>query len=103
MKQRLFTIAAGIITLIAGVVWVGQGLPHQETGSLPPATASPPAATEPAPAPSASPAGDSSPPEQKLYRYAIATTDLQGLSPKAAPGSRLDLWVSLQPPITEKE
>ena len=34
--------------------------------------------------------------------YAIAAAELSGLSPDAAPGTLLDLWVAWDPPITDK-
>lgn len=34
--------------------------------------------------------------------YAIAVTELSGLSPDAAPGTLLDLWVAWDPPITDE-
>ena len=33
----------------------------------------------------------------RLYTYAIPIVELQGLSPDAAPGTRLDRWIAWQP------
>ena len=104
MKQRLFTIAAVITALSAGVVWVAQDLPGKKEAPLATARASRPAASDvvgaplPSPSPSAPPLHGA-----KLYSYAIATTELLGLAPDAGPGTRLDLWVATQPPVTPKE
>ena len=39
---------------------------------------------------------------QGAYRgYALALAELRGLSPEVPPGSRLQLWVSWEPPITK--
>ena len=103
MKQRLFTVAAAITALLAGVVWVMQDLPDKKSAPLKTAAASRPPATDTSDnsSPSPSPA-EPAPSEPKLYSYAIATTELHGLAPDAAPGMRLDLWVATQPPVTEK-
>ena len=99
MKQRLFTVAAAIIALLAGVVWVLQGAAPPEA----PISSERPPATDaaPSPRPSTSPS-TTSPSQGKVYSYAIATTELQGLAPDAAPGTRLDLWVATQPPVSER-
>lgn len=34
--------------------------------------------------------------------YAIALPELQGLPPDAAPGTRLELWVTWNPPVTRR-
>ena len=34
--------------------------------------------------------------------YALALSELQGLGPDIAPGTRLELWVSWNPPVTEE-
>jgi hypothetical protein len=37
------------------------------------------------------------------YRsYAVALPELRGLSPDAAPGTRLELWVAWEPPVTKR-
>ena len=37
-----------------------------------------------------------------LRSYAVALDDLHGLSPAAAPGTRLRLWVTYGPPVTRR-
>jgi len=101
MKQRAITVAAALITCAAAVMWVVQGArPSQDP--------------IPAPAGRAGDLGPSPPPSTAapsltiptttagLVSYAIPTTELQGLPPDLAYGTRLDLWVAWQPPITKR-
>ena len=37
-----------------------------------------------------------------LRSYALSLDDLRGLSPNAAPGTRLELWVTYEPPVTKR-
>lgn len=103
MKQRIFTIAAGLITLVAAVIWVVQGFSLQDPGPVNTVIPSGGPTSVAAPSPSTDPAPPerSSQQERRLFSYAIATTDLHGLAPDVAPGTRLDLWVATQPPVTE--
>lgn len=39
--------------------------------------------------------------DRRSLSYAIAVTELSGLSLATAPGTRLDLWVAWEPPITK--
>lgn len=104
MKQRLITIAAGLIALTAAVVWVGQGAAPSR-----PAAATPEAITAPSPAPDASSVDEhakSAAPRRvgsrDLVSYAIPITEMQGLPPDIAPGTMIDLWVMWQPPVTKR-
>ena len=51
-------------------------------------------------------AGESTPPgavvDPGRRSYALGATDLSGLPPDAAPGARLELWVTWEPPVTEE-
>lgn len=101
MKQRLFTIASAVVALVAAVLWVMDGLPRQDEvpASNPvnlPAVEMTPEATPPA-TPMLRPNKG-----VRLYSYSIPTAELLGLAPDAAPGTRLDLWVAVQPPIYKK-
>jgi hypothetical protein len=81
----------------------------------PPAAASssaPPdlATSHPAAAPgAASPRGvehgaapEAAPPDATRRSYAVGLHDLAGFPPDAAPGARLELWVTWEPPLTEE-
>lgn len=58
-----------------------------------------------APLPVASPTGPVQPveatPAAGRRSYAIGLQDLPGLPPDAAPGARLELWVTWEPPVTK--
>ena len=60
----------------------------------------------PSPSASASPAGaavDIAPVSDGARRsYAVGLQDLAGFPPDAAPGARLELWVTWEPPITRE-
>lgn len=64
-------------------------------GSPPVVAASPPAG-----GPSGS--GRSSGPDGHLLSYALSLGQLSGLSPDSAPGTRLQLWVAWEPPLTRR-
>lgn len=103
MKQRLITTAAGLITLVAAVVWVAQG-----SAPSPSVAADAEVVTNPSPLASSAPEPGASPPVPEpaavaddLVSYAIPVTELQGLPPDLAPGTALDLWVMWQPPVTK--
>ena len=40
--------------------------------------------------------------EGDLHSYAVPLSELPGLSPEASPGTRLELWVAWEPPLTRK-
>lgn len=46
--------------------------------------------------------GASVPADPSRRSYAIGLQDLAGLPPDAAPGARLELWVTWEPPITRR-
>lgn len=80
-------------------------LPPSEVATGPPLVeGSLPESGEPAPAPAdrthaAPPEASDSP---NLRAYAIPLIEVQGLPPDVAAGTRLELWVAWEPPITEK-
>lgn len=51
------------------------------------------------------PAAESGHPEvrrRNLVSYAVAVSELHGLPPNVAPGTRLEIWVAWEPPITKQ-
>ena len=101
MKQRAITVAAALIACAAAVMWVVQGA-RPSRDSIP-AAAGHAEDLDPSPHPSTTAASVTIPPTTAdLVSYAIPTTELQGLPPDLAFGTRLDLWVAWQPPITKR-
>ncbi len=103
MKQRLITTAAGLIALVAAVVWVAQASePRVSVAADAEVVANP----SPVASSSAEPAAEEALPDpavaaDELVSYAIPVAELQGLPPDLAPGTAIDLWVMWQPPVTK--
>jgi hypothetical protein len=71
------------------------GAAPDPAGSPPVAAASPPAGGSPG-------SGRPSGPGGHLLSYALSLDQLSGLSPDSAPGTRLQLWVAWEPPLTPR-
>ena len=107
MTQRSTNLALAAIAIIIllGLAWPllpqssaptvegGQANPTSTSSEVP---ALSPAADDPALAPS--------PPEDRsvLRTYAVVLTELNGFPSDAAPGTRVDLWVAWEPPVTRQ-
>lgn len=79
------------------------GLPAEATAA--PASSDPalvPSPSDPAPVPSPGMAAAAAPVDDVRRSYAVGLQDLDGLPPDAAPGARLELWVTWEPPVTDE-
>lgn len=76
------------------------GLPAVAQASSDPAPV--PTPSDPAPAPSPGMASAAAPVDDARRSYAVGLQDLDGLPPDAAPGARLELWVTWEPPVTDE-
>lgn len=101
-KKRLLSIGAALATPV--VVW-SMITTQARPGHTRPVTAEPtpqtPSASpvEPAEVAAPSPARGEAP---GAVSYAIAVPELHGLSPHAAPGTELQVWVAWEPPISKE-
>jgi hypothetical protein len=92
-RARNFLLAAAVP--IAAVVGVFSMLPSTDevaTARAPVERATPP---DPAPHPA-------KPADADLRSYAVSATEVAGLSIDTTPGTRMELWVAWQPPVTKE-
>src|SRR5687767_92396 len=104
MPRRTVNLISVAVAAVV-VVWIGSGLLF---GGPPPADptdlASTPAAvptTGNLATPAAIPA-ETVPTAPSLREYALAVPELEGLPPDITTGSRLDVWVSWEPPVAKR-
>ena len=87
--------------------WMGPDGSPLEDAATNPSAPSPPAVADPATSSvlgsASSPSLGSTAMSPRFQRrsYAVSLHELQGLSPDAAPGTKLELWVAWDPPITK--
>ncbi len=104
-RYKRLAYAAGGVGVVVFVAW-NLGVPSPTATTVAPApqpsqTASVSSVAGPVAVTRPSPEGETSDRSDEVD-YAIAVPELSGLSPDAAAGSLLDLWVAWDPPITEK-
>ncbi|HEX2058549.1 MAG TPA: hypothetical protein VHI71_09280 [Actinomycetota bacterium] len=103
-RTKNLTLAGGAVVVggfIAVNTLMAPDAPAPSVGASPALPA--PEATVPDPGPSPSGAGvivDEG--DASRRSYAIGLQDLAGFPPDAAPGARLELWVTWEPPVTEE-
>lgn len=103
MKQRFLTVASAVIAAAAAIIWAVQGAtPTDPASAAPGAWATPNVTPSSQSTPTMERVEASDEEGARLYTYAVPIVELQGLSPDVAPGSRLDLWVTWQPPVVDK-
>lgn len=105
-RTKNLLMVGGAVVLV-GMVGVNTLMPAAPTAPVDAqagaAPVSPAPSGEPAPSPaSPSPPGGLEDPAATRRSYAVGLHDLAGFPPDAAPGARLELWVTWEPPITEQ-
>jgi hypothetical protein len=81
---------------------VAGGSPATPSAPAPPDAAGVPAAAPSPTAPGTLVDGAAAAEAAERRSYAIGLQDLAGLPPDAAPGARLELWVTWEPPVAEE-
>jgi hypothetical protein len=117
-RNKNLAYAVGAFLALMYVAWAffgkGGAASAPEVGSPAPVYASPAtsvyavvqgSSVVPSPLASLSPlpgtGGTTLPPEAARSSYALLQNDLSGLPPDASPGTRLELWVAWDPPVTK--
>jgi hypothetical protein len=93
-RNLLLAALVPVIVVVVGasLFWPSSSTPRNDAFDATQQAA--PAAKAPTPAPSTAPTAD-------RKTYAIPVPELAGLAATAAPGTRLELWVAWEPPITK--
>ncbi len=97
-KTKNLAVAGGA-AVVVGFVALNTLTAAPSPGTV--ASPAPLATSTPADGPS--PAAETPPaPDAARRSYAVGLQDLAGFPPDAAPGARLELWVTWEPPVTQQ-